>query len=157
MGNYFYLELDTTSPFIEIMAPSYTTPQTYVEITIQANETLSTYQEIYAIDSKGVRHDITLNYRYTKFTGTVLFTNMPFGFVTIYARVKDEVGNLSNIAIKSVNLIQSNTLSLEIGAYSNKLLLLNNTGESKVDALYGSTDIDHDIRNLETDWRDSGD
>lgn len=167
MASYFYLELDTTSPFIEILAPSYATPQTYVEITIESNELLDTYHDVYAIDSKGERHDITLEYNYNSFQGVVLFNSLPFGMVSIYARVKDSVGNLSNVAQKNINLIESDTLSLEVGAYSKRLVSLNKgiirletnskTDDSEINIKESSMDVSYSETRLESDWGDRSD
>lgn len=162
MASYFYLELDTTSPFIEILAPSYATPQTYVEITIESNELLDTYQEVYVIDSKGQRHNITLEYKYNSFQGVVLFNSVPFGMISIYARVKDNVGNPSNIAQKNINLIESDTLSLEVGAYSERLVSLNKgvirletnskSDSSEINIKERVMNISYSETRLESDW-----
>lgn len=112
MANYFTLDLDTTGPIINIIAPSYTTPQTSDEISIVANETLSTYQEIYIVDSQGVRHDLTFTYETDRFVGLVSFSGYPFGPATIYARVKDEVFNASELVSKAINIRLANTLQM---------------------------------------------
>lgn len=112
MANYFTLDLDTTGPIINILAPSYTTPQTSDEISIVANETLSTYQEIYIVDSQGVRHDLTFTYETDRFVGLVSFSGYPFGPATIYARVKDEVFNASELVSKAINIRLANTLQM---------------------------------------------
>lgn len=104
MNNYFTLTLDTTGPIINIIAPSYTTPQTSDEISIVANETLSTYQEFYIVDSAGVRHDLTFDYEGDRFVGLVSFSGYPFGTATIYARVKDEVMNISELVSKTISI-----------------------------------------------------
>lgn len=112
MANYFTLDLDTTGPIINIIAPSYTTPQTSDEISIVANETLSTYQEIYIVDSQGVRHDLTFTYENDRFVGLVSFSGYPFGPATIYAQVKDEVFNASELVSKTINIRLANTLQM---------------------------------------------
>ena len=113
MSSYVYLELDRTPPIIEIYAPSYTTKDLVNEIIIQSNEKSSLSQnEIYAIDSNGDRHEYTFDYMddINQFVGLIKFSNFPVGIATIYARVRDEVGNMSNRVSKSINIKESLTM-----------------------------------------------
>lgn len=110
MSGYFTLTLDTTAPTVSILAPSYTTPQTSDEITVLGNETLSTTQDIYIIDSNGVRRDYTFDYQTDRFVGLVSWDGYPYGPATIYAQIKDEVDNTSALASKSINIRSGSTL-----------------------------------------------
>jgi hypothetical protein len=108
--SYVILELDTTPPSIQIYAPKYTTNDLLNVITIEANEKLSDYQDIWVVDSNGKRH----NYNFSKETdesyiGYVQFTSFPLGVSTIYARLKDEVGNMSEL--KSFNFVIKESLN----------------------------------------------
>jgi hypothetical protein len=116
MPSYVTLELDTTSPTIEIFAPKYTTETITNVITIESNEKLAKYQDIYVIDSKGVRHDYTFEKDSDNtYVGIIRFNNYPIGIATIYARMKDEVDNFSNVATSSIEIKEGLTLlSLEI-------------------------------------------
>jgi hypothetical protein len=116
MPNYVLIELDTTSPQIEVFAPRYTTDDIINKITIESNEKLANYQEVYVIDSKGLRHDYTFSRdSENTFTGIIRFINYPLGIATIYARMKDEVDNFSNIASTSIEIKEGLTLlSLDI-------------------------------------------
>lgn len=109
MASYVYLNIDTTSPNIEIYAPSYTTVDILNEITIQADEQLSLNNtEIYIIDSEGSRQDYTFLLDGDKYVGQVKFTGYTVGsIVTIYARVADEVGNISNLVSKPIHIADS--------------------------------------------------
>lgn len=113
MSSYVILELDTTAPHIDIYAPSYTTSSALNIITIEADETLAEYQDIYVIDNKGNRHDFTFNRDSdNQYVGAVRFNTMPLGIVQIYARMKDEVDNFSNVASATIeikNTLQSAT------------------------------------------------
>lgn len=111
MSSYIMLEIDTTQPNIEIYAPSYTTTDIVNEITINSDEALSDYQEIYAIDGNGVRHDYTFQKKSgNQLIGYAKFSGCPLGIVTLYARVKDEVDNISNLISKTINIASSVTL-----------------------------------------------
>jgi hypothetical protein len=111
MVNYVLIELDTIPPEINIYLPPYTTNDLINQILIEADETLSNYQEIYVIDSNGERHDYTFEkIDSNKFEGIVKFATLPIGTCVIYARMKDEVDNFSNIVSKSFVVKESLTL-----------------------------------------------
>lgn len=108
MSSYVFINYDTTSPHIEIHAPNYTTREMLNTITIESNEDLSDYQEVYLIDSSGDRHDLTFNKDSEKiFIGNVKFTNISLGIANLYARMKDDVDNLSNLANVSIEIKES--------------------------------------------------
>jgi hypothetical protein len=110
MSNYIRIQLDTTLPEVEILAPNYTTREEVNSIIIQANEALSTYQEVYVIDNNGNRYDYTFNHQGDHLTGQITFNDLPYGVTTIYAQVKDVVWNQSHLVSKSINLIESTDL-----------------------------------------------
>jgi len=100
MANYFVLTLDTTAPEIIINAPS--TVYEELVFTVEANEELDTYQNIYIIDAEGTRHDLILLYDDTSFYGTVNLSDYPEGVMTIYAQVRDKLFNKSVLASKQI-------------------------------------------------------
>lgn len=98
MTSYVLIEFDRKAPTIQIYAPQYTTTEIVNLIIIEADETLSTYQEFYAIDSLGNRHNYTFfRDSRTTYIGRVRFNNLPHGIITFYARVKDQVDNVSRL------------------------------------------------------------
>lgn len=106
--SYVVLNIDTTNPHIEVYAPSYTTPDVVNTITIESSEPVAIYQDIYIIDSQNVRHDYTfLKEDENTYVGRVRFNNLPYGVHTIYARLKDDVDNYSNTAMKSFEMRES--------------------------------------------------
>lgn len=110
-----FIELDTTSPQIAVYAPRYTTADIVNEIVIEANESLSEYQDIYAIDSVGVRHDYTFQrVADDQFVGLIRFNDFPLGITTIYARLKDDVDNFSE-TVQATLLVKESTPSLKLG------------------------------------------
>lgn len=117
-NGFFTLELDTTGPNINIYMPNYTATSIETEIVIQSNEKLSEYQEIYILDSNRKRHDLIFEYHGDYLLGKLVMNNISIGIATIYARLKDDVNNLSNIAYKSFLLEDSTDLQLEIKEYS---------------------------------------
>lgn len=117
MSSYIVLELDTTPPEIDVYCPSYTTTDLSNEITIVSNnDILAESQEIYVIDSNGERHDYTFQReRDNEFVGIVKFALFPIGMATIYVRMVDDVGNVSNLISKSFEIKESLTiLTLDI-------------------------------------------
>lgn len=116
MSSYLIIDFDTTSPQIEILAPRYTTKDIVNEIVIEANETLSNFQEVYVTDSNGIQHDYTfLQQQDDQFVGQIRFNDFPFGIATIHARVKDEVDNYSDLVYKTIEIKESFTsLNLKI-------------------------------------------
>lgn len=108
MAGYFALELDTTGPQIEIYAPKYTDKHSNNLIRIVSNEKMSSFQDIYIIDSQGARHDVIFSFDGDKtFTGNVVFSDYSIGVATIYAQLKDEVNNLSNLVDFPISIITS--------------------------------------------------
>lgn len=114
MASFIKVTLDTKSPEIEIIAPNYITPQTSVEITIQGNEELGSYQEFYFIDSLGGRTDYIFDHFGDQFVGRMVFNETSFGIGKFYARVKDLVDNESSLMSTSINVIESEILTIEM-------------------------------------------
>ncbi|WP_100406686.1 hypothetical protein [Bacillus solitudinis] len=110
----FVLELDTTPPVIEIVAPTYTVSDAETEIIVDSNEILAEYQDIHIVDSSGKRHDVIFLYQGDYFYGKLIFNEFSIGIATIYVRVKDEVSNLSDLAKKTIDIKKSARLSLEV-------------------------------------------
>jgi len=100
--NYFILELDTTPPVIEIESPDYTTKREPLPIIIQANDALDSWHDVFIIDSQGTRHNVILTLNGDKLEGFISFNDVHHGVATIFARTRDEVFNVSNIAQKSI-------------------------------------------------------
>jgi hypothetical protein len=100
------VELDLTSPLIDVYAPSITYTQSLETITIEANENLDTKQSIYIIDSLGNRHDYNfyLNENKRTLTNFISFANFPNGIATLFVTVYDEVWNKSSIYKKTINV-----------------------------------------------------
>jgi len=114
MSSFVLIELDTRAPEVEIYAPSYSATNITNNIIVKSDENLSDFQEIYLIDSEGLRYDYTFKKdKNDTLIGSVNFPND--GIVTIYARVEDEVGNISELYSKSINIKESlSLLRLEI-------------------------------------------
>ena len=112
--NYFILELDTTSPVIEIECPDYTTKREPLPIIIQANEALDSWHDVFIIDSQGTRHDVILTLNGDKLEGFISFNDVHNGVATIFARTRDEVFNVSNIAQKSIFVMADAEVFLDI-------------------------------------------
>lgn len=116
MRNYVLIELDRTPPQINIYAPRYTTKEIVNTIIIESNEPLSNYQEIYVIDYDGVRHDYTFSKDgENRYIGNIRFANFNYGIVTLYARLQDNVGNISSVTSFPIEIKDSiSSLKLDI-------------------------------------------
>lgn len=114
MSSYIVIALDATGPDIEIIAPQYTSPNIFTEIRIQANELLAKWQEVYIIDSAGMRHDLIFEHTGDCLVGEVVLNFCALGLVTIYAQVKDEVLNPSPLVSKTFNLMETVKVFVEM-------------------------------------------
>jgi hypothetical protein len=112
MGSSFILTLDTTPPKLFITVPKYSVIGFMTEIIVEADEELSEEQDIYIIDSLGVRHDLIFLYDGKRFLGQVDFSGFSHGVATIYARLSDSVYNQSEIAIATIDIKQAASLFL---------------------------------------------
>jgi hypothetical protein len=115
--NYILLELDTTAPELEIFAPSYTTRSALTPVTIQANENLGTYQDVYVLDSKGSRHDLTFAHEGSSLVGELYLNGYPLGISTLYVRLMDEVDNVSSVYSHSFSIMESEILTSEMSLF----------------------------------------
>lgn len=139
--SWVVLYLDTMQPEIEIFAPNYTTTETQTIITIESSENLSDYQEFYAIDSNGIRHDYAfLKEDDNTFIGRVRFNNVPLGHIILFARVSDEVGNMSALYQKTIDVrmnvpmlrLEMNEQSMNVDITDSSLNRLDTTGKIAV-------------------------
>lgn len=112
LASFFQLELDTTPPILEIFSPNNASSSTKTRIRVQANEELLDYQNIYALDEAGKRQNITFIYHKDYFETDVIF-KFNNQIITIIAQLKDVVGNISNIATKTIRIINGKPLYLE--------------------------------------------
>lgn len=124
MSSYFTLELDTTPPKIELFGMNYTAKGADYDIEIRSSEPLMLWQDIYIIDSSGSRIDVTLSFSddRTALKGTVTFRDVKAGLASIYAQLKDEVGNLSNLALITVNVLETVKIFCKVGTKGRKVL-----------------------------------
>jgi hypothetical protein len=125
MSSYVLITLDTTAPNPKVFVPSYTTKSARTPITIEADEQLASYQDIYIIDAAGVRHNLTFLHNGDSLVGELYFNDYALGIATIYIRVKDRVDNLSPIISTSFNIIDSEVLTTDMRLFirDNKMFL----------------------------------
>lgn len=112
--NYIIIGLDTTAPIIEIIAPPYVDRVSNNTIIIESNEILSSYQEIYIIDSNGQRRDYTFLKEDTRLTGQLTFNEYPFGVATLYCKLEDAVGNKTALLQKSFEVREGASFKMEM-------------------------------------------
>jgi hypothetical protein len=156
MRNSFMLELDTTPPVVQILAPRYTTKDTETEILVVADEDLAVYQDIYIIDNKGVRHDFTFYQEGRELLGLVFLRDLPHGIATIYARLRDEVHNLSSLASRTIRILQTSELliDIEISEYPALVDIIEMTQLPLVSEFPGLIDVVEIIQEVETRERE---
>ena len=134
MANNFILELDTTGPEIAINCPYYTIPDEPTEITIDLNEPAG-WQDIYVVDGEGNKYPQVFAVDGNSLVGNITFNFCGVGVITIYAQAKDEVGNISALASKAINIIESLFITLISEEKSRKIVtteqirLLENSSE----------------------------
>lgn len=147
MSSYLLIDLDTTKPEVSIYAPRYTTEDISNTITIEANESLSAYQDIYVVDSEGRRHNYTFEKESDNiFIGKIRFNNLPLGIATIYARVTDEVDNVSDLALSTIEIKKAITLlSLEIADFSKDVYLSKPISVADIDIADRATVIESSL------------
>ena len=103
MGASFTLELHTSSPVVEMVAPIKTTypTETYSQVHITADEALALdCQSIFIIDAKGFRHDYSFG---SDGLGGLIreidFSLIRGGMATIHAIVADDVWNSTEVEV----------------------------------------------------------
>lgn len=131
MAGYFTLFLDTTAPHISIYAPPYSNNSTANEIRVVADENVGEFQNIYIVDSMGFRHDVIFSkVSENEYSGQITFNEYPIGIATIYAQLKDEVGNISELVSKAINIIttiDSFLMELTLSEISRELSIYEST------------------------------
>lgn len=113
MASFITLELDTTPPKLQIYAPNYTTKNTDLNLTIIASEMVDKWQEIYLIDREGKKHDFTFHIDNKEIIGLIPMANIPLGIATIYARLRDELHNVSDLYSFSFSVIEYAPITIE--------------------------------------------
>lgn len=116
MASYFDLMLDTTGPIIAVALNSYTVQGVECDITILSNERLSAeMQNVYIADAAGKKHNLilTISADGMSYTGTTNFNECAAGIATVYAQLQDDVGNLSNLASATINILPSSVYYCE--------------------------------------------
>jgi hypothetical protein len=134
MASYITLELDTTSPTVEIYAPNNTTVNTDTFYTISANEPLLNIQEFYFLDAKKQRHDVTLKYTGNGFEGIISYNNFAEGMATFVVQVYDEVMNKSKRYAHNINVEETRDMKLELEMTPRQLAIKHT--ERKVDLIH---------------------
>jgi hypothetical protein len=112
-NNYVLLTLDTTSPRLNIYAPSFTTRTARTPITIEADEPIA-QQEIYLMDAEGTRHDVTFSRQNRILEGELYFDSFPLGMASLNVTLKDEVDNVSSLYTHNFHIVESEILTSEI-------------------------------------------
>ncbi|UGO48016.1 hypothetical protein PQE73_gp184 [Bacillus phage vB_BanS_MrDarsey] len=133
--NYIIVELDTTAPKLEIYAPAYTVREANVEVTIEADETIGTLNEVYVIDESGNRHDYTFSRSGNYLTGILDFNGFPLGLARLFVRVKDTVDNVSELYEKTITIRESLTILNPVISDSKKSNIQNNDIERKAETI----------------------
>lgn len=125
MTSWQYLELDTTAPTISLNIPSYTTRDILNYIEVISNEKLAlSGHEVYIIDTLGNRFNLNLSLNNNILYGYSQFNDYSIGPATLYAKVLDEVNNISNIQQKTFNIIDTlGRLKVNVSVNTNKTIL----------------------------------
>ena len=116
MSNYFYLTLDTKPPELEVASNDFAIPNEELEIKIKSNKDLHPeYQDIYIVDNEDNKYYLVFDYHTDKYIGDFYTGNLEiFEPFIIYARLRDDVFNLSDFVTKTINTLQSRKLNISI-------------------------------------------
>jgi len=117
MSGSFKIFFDTTPPSLEIVAPQYTIKDISTTITITSNESLLNWQDIYIVDSMGIRHDLIFLYEDNQFTADILFNDLSYGIATFYCRLKDTVDNMSDLISKTINIWNGAMITVSLDTF----------------------------------------
>lgn len=109
--NNLTVTLDTTPPVVSIIAPKYAMADDIVHITIEANEALDSWNNIRIVDNNDIDISNTFTMYENSFIGSV---HIPTGInkITIYAQLRDDVWNMSDIISKTVDILTGKTLKI---------------------------------------------
>lgn len=130
MSSFFNLTLDTTPPSLNIISPDYSVQTMGDEIQVVSSEKLSSFQEIYFIDSAGKRFNCTFNNNEDNVLIGEVYFNCSVGVGNLYVRVKDEVDNISDLYTKSICVLSFDNVFRDI-----KITLQKTRARNSVDAL----------------------
>lgn len=150
MASYILIDYDTTRPEIVMYAPVYTTNDTINVITIESNEPLSSYQEFYAIDNLGNRYNYTFHKKNKNtYIGKIQFNYLPVGIIKIFARVKDEVDNISNLIYKAIEIKENiENLSIISSVLVRKLIIEDSNTKIQLSTHSSGIDLTNRSSNL---------
>lgn len=94
MSAYFNIELDTTSPTLQVEVTKLQLAGYSVELEITSSEPLSEDQNIYIADSAGIRHQVILQRISSQIlSGFVDTDEFEEGMATVHVQLWDEVYN----------------------------------------------------------------
>lgn len=114
MASYFLLTLQTQPPVIEVIMPPYCAPGDTVDIVIQANVVLSSYQSMSMTNCHGVTTPLIFLYDNGVFRGSIPFTEDD-GYVTFdFGTFKDEVDNVSAHITGGIQVFLTQALMIDV-------------------------------------------
>lgn len=140
MSSYFYLTLDTTPPNVNVNAPNNVMPGIVSEIYVNASEPIAEYQDIYIVDSAGDRYDLSFQYQpeSNRYYGELNFHGYAIGLATIYARLRDNVDNLSSLVSKVIDIKSATLLNyIALSGRFNEEILLQDSFKTMENLLAG--------------------
>lgn len=132
MSSWFNLYLDTTPPMVDIQLLNYTSRDIVTYIKVQTNEELADEHEVYIIDSLGQRFDYVFKVENNDLYGQIMLDKCALGVATIYVRVKDVVGNVSDLISKSFNIVKSSKQMIVYVKDMSSCIVINELDKSKI-------------------------
>lgn len=132
MANYFSIELDTTEPTLEINTPPYIIVNNPDIITIESNEDVSDYQNIYLLDKNNIKYNLVFAKVNSKeLLGTISLDNSFNGDIELFVQLEDTVGNLSELIIQKIRVFNSNG-SLELKLETDERIMMPKTDGKEI-------------------------
>lgn len=150
MTSSFVLELDTTGPSVNVIAPNYTAENVITEIIIEGNEHLSPEQNFYFVDSFGQRYDVLFSYEGDSFKRLVNFENYPSGILTLHGIVKDDVLNPSAMISYSIEIVNRSEVALTVRDSVREMVLSESVRSMLITTTDREVHSESNVRNIDS-------
>jgi hypothetical protein len=114
MASYlnFYLDLEATG---EIITPNYTTTEATTHIRFVSDYEIAEIYNIKVVDTLGIEHNFTSLYpNSSEYTLETVFTDFPLGMTTVYASIRDKVGNTADLTPKTFEILKVSILLVAV-------------------------------------------
>jgi hypothetical protein len=146
--DHFTLDLDTTNPSIILATPNYGVKNKPMYIRVESDKPLDSFQFMYMIDANRNTHPITLSHEGTYYAGLIDLTNLPKGVTRVYARVRDELHNVSDEIYQAFYLAEKTSVNVKLNLSVRDIHIHGTLQTVETDVTFRSVHIDSNTRNI---------